>query len=196
MGTRTPEQLRESAIRLRESAMRAQGQTYHDEMQRVGALFREADELEASNKKAKANQNKTDNFRKKDLAKIHLLAKDCPGLDEENAYRDMLERVTGKRSAGKMNRQERYKVIIHLKNAQGVSTTQHYPDRPNSTDSNPQLRKIEALLAEASRPWKYATAMAKHMFNKEKLEFCDKAELSGLISALMKDAKRHGRKTA
>lgn len=127
--------------------------------------------------------------RKTDLAKIHLLKKDA-GLDDD-AYRDMLERLTGQRSAGKLNGPERNKVLIHLSKH---ANKKHYPGRPNNLDKSPQLRKIEALLAEAKRPWKYAHAMAEKMYHKKRLEWCDGDELGGIIAALMKDAVRQGRR--
>jgi phage gp16-like protein len=52
--------------------------------------------------------------RKAALAQIHIAKKQL-GLDEE-LYRDMLENLTGKRSAGDMALAELYKVIKHLEN--------------------------------------------------------------------------------
>ena len=51
--------------------------------------------------------------RKSDLAKIHIGAKQLVGDDEE-ARRDMLEAVTGKRSAAQLDERERGLVLKHL----------------------------------------------------------------------------------
>jgi len=127
--------------------------------------------------------------RSKDLAKIHLYKKQ---LDmDDDTYRDMLERLTGKRSAGELHKMERKQVIIYLAKQKRVAL---YPGRPHNTDSNAQLRKIEALLAEAKYPWRYAVTIATQQCGKSKLEFCTSDELSAVINALIKDAKRHGRK--
>jgi len=127
--------------------------------------------------------------RKKDLARIHLLKKDLQ-LDDDS-YRDLLEKLTGKRSAGKLTGPERNKVLIYMSRH---TTRKRYPGRPNNTDSNAQLKKIEALLSEAKRPWEYARAIAERMHGKKRLEFCDSNELSGVIAALIMDAKKHGRR--
>ena len=55
------------------------------------------------------------------------------------------------------------------------------------------MGKITALLAEAERPEAYADAMAKRMYKRDALAFCAPAELQGIVAALVKDAKRHGR---
>ena len=66
----------------------------------------------------------------------------------------------------------------------------------SSSDRAAKLGKIEALLAEASRPWEYAHSLAKRMYKIDALEFCDHAQLTGVITALVKDAQRNGRRTA
>lgn len=217
--TETPEQLRQRAKHIRQLAQYSDDRSaYHAEMQQAEHLERQARELEAGRnvgcaeergasiaqpKQAKsANPDRrTGNRscvsgtpvvrdrRKTDLAKIHLLKKDA-GLDDD-AYRDMLERLTGKRSAGKLTGPDRNKVILYLVRQTG---NKYYPGRPNNIAKSPQLRKIEALLAEAKRPWQYAHAMAEKMYNKKRLEWCDGDELGGIITALMRDAKRHGRR--
>jgi hypothetical protein len=86
--------------------------------------------------------------------------------------------------------------------------------RPNNIERNPQLQKIEALLADAKRPWTYLTAPGKpiraasnrpfktprgenagislleRLTGKQRLEFCDGADLGKVIAALEIDAKR------
>jgi phage gp16-like protein len=189
---RTPKQLREAAAEIRQLAQYAQGSTYHREMQEAQHLMKRADDLE---KQKSETKQRSAQLRNKDLAKIHLLSKQA-GLDEEGR-RDMMEQLTGKRSSGKMNGRDRGKVIAHLNRSLPNQTKkQSFPGRPNNTDSNAQLRKIEALLAEAKRPWGYARAIAEHMHDKKRLEWCDSNELSGVIAALIKDAKRHGRCTS
>ena len=73
-----------------------------------------------------------------------------------------------------------------------------YPGRPgniNDVDKGRLLKKIEALLAEAGRPWKYAHGMARRMFTIERVQWCEPFQLHKIVAALIYDAKRHGRYT-
>jgi hypothetical protein len=65
------------------------------------------------------------------------------------------------------------------------------------------MRKIEALLAEKGRvegtdmPWAYAVGILKKHSNgvTRCFEHATPEQLRAVIAALMKDAKRHGRRT-
>ncbi len=154
---------------------------------------------------------KTDKVKLAELAKIHI-AKQQLGLDDDT-YRALLRRiidlnpvhltalgktkaVEGVISAKYLTAYGRAAVLEHLK-ASGFTGKAAHPGKPHNTDSKtsgtaPQLRKLEALLAEAGRPWAYASAMARHMYKKDTLAFCNSQELAGLIAALVKDAKKRG----
>jgi len=110
---------------------------------------------------------------------------------DDDTYRDLLAQLTHKRSAALLSNTERFHVIQHLRRA--VPKQAHYRNRPNNTDSNAQMRKIEALLAEAHYPWSYAKKIAQQMYGKQQLEFLNSIELTGIITALIKDAKKQGR---
>jgi len=125
------------------------------------------------------------------------------GLDEET-YRALLVRVTGKSSCAQMSIAERGKVLDALK-AQGfafaprTSVIHHRPKdtrREHETFKSPMLRKVEALLADAKRPWDYAHSMARHMFGVERLEFLRSGQLHKLIAALQIDANRRSKREA
>ena len=155
---------------------------------------------------------KTDKIKLAELAKIHI-AKKALGLDDDT-YRALLRKIIdlnpahitalgktkafeGVISAKYLTVKGRTAVLEHLK-AAGFTGKAAYPGRPHNTDSSTagtaaQLRKIEALLADAGRPWAYATAMATRMYKKSKLEFCNSQELAGLITGLTKNATREGR---
>ncbi|MBI4804443.1 MAG: regulatory protein GemA [Desulfovibrio sp.] len=125
--------------------------------------------------------------RKSLLAKVHIAKKDL-GLDNDT-YRSVLERTTGQRSAGDCAYQELVRVVAEFRRL-GWS-----PDKkPAPPKGKAALRgKITALLAEANRPDAYAEAMVLRMYKRDKLAFCTPKELQGIIAALSKDAKRHGR---
>lgn len=69
------------------------------------------------------------------------------------------------------------------------------PRNMNVQDRAPQLKKIEALLAEAGREWEYAQSIARRVCKVDKLEFCNSEQLGKVIAALVYDAGRHGRRT-
>jgi len=118
---------------------------------------------------------------------------------ELSTYRKMLKNLTGKISTGKMSSAELHKVIQYLEHkgfkVKPKTRIGKHPGTPNTIDREPQIKKIEALLAEAGRPWAYAVSMAKRMYKRDRLEFCDTAELQGIIVALIADARKHGRYT-
>ncbi|MFZ7016486.1 phage protein GemA/Gp16 family protein, partial [Klebsiella pneumoniae] len=52
------------------------------------------------------------------------------------------------------------------------------------------LSKVEALLADAKRPWNYAEKMCDHMFQVKRVEWLTTEQLTKLMQALAIDAKR------
>lgn len=141
--------------------------------------------------------------RRRELAKIHLAAKalglDANDKDPNSDYRRMLWAVARVRSAADLDEAGRRRVLDHLK-ACGFKAARGsaHPGKPHnlaSEERGPQLKKIEAMLAEANRAWAYADGIAKHMFHVERVAFCNPAQLQGIIAALVKDAQRHGRRT-
>lgn len=146
------------------------------------------------------NDTKTD-YRRKDLARIHI-AKKKLGWEGKNdeTYRDVLVKLTGKSSSADMDVRERWLVINHL-NALIKGTLpkkKGYPGKPKDFDNplkNPRYRKIEAFLAEARRHWNYAHNTGKKILGFDRLEWATHEELGSIIAALTKDAKRNGRRT-
>ena len=113
-------------------------------------------------------------------------------------YRALLERTTGKRSSKGMTRHELNQVLLQLQKL-GWQPQAH-PGKPKDfydPDRHPLYSKLEALLAEAGRPWQYAHAMAKRISHgkSERLEWIGKRDLWAIVAALQKDAVRHGRPT-
>lgn len=134
-------------------------------------------------------------LRRRELARIHI-AKHELGLDDE-AYRAMLWACARVRSARDLDAAGRARVLDHLKACgfKGKRGRPH-PGRPHnlkSEERGPQLGKIEALLADAGRPWAYVDGMARRMFGVASITWCDPEQLQKLIAALMYDARRHGR---
>lgn len=118
---------------------------------------------------------------------IHI-AKAQLGMDDET-YQQMLFSVARVMTASELDEHGRQRVIEHLK-ARGFKAKRSFPGRPHNVDSNPLLRKIEALLTVGRKPWSYADAMAKRMFEKDRVAFCDDEQLQKLVAALSIHAKR------
>ena len=136
-----------------------------------------------------------DPYRTKDLARIHVAKKEL-GLDDD-AYRELLKGTTGKASAADLSSKERFKLLCVLqKLGAPAATRQAYPGRPQkpAPDQARLIEKIEALLADAQRPWAYADGMAKHMFKRESVKDCESGELVRIVAALTYDAKRRAAK--
>lgn len=133
-------------------------------------------------------------FRRKDLARIHMAATEA-GLDQE-AYRDFLRGLTGKDSAKDLDARQRFQVLQALAKLGSRSASgKPFPGRParQGMDKEALIRKVEALLADAKRPWGYANAMAKRMFQVDMVQWLDADQLHRLVAALNYDAQRHGR---
>lgn len=141
--------------------------------------------------------NRQPDFRRRQLAAIHVMRTQL-ALDDDT-YRAMLRQLTGADSAAELNPQQRGQVLDHLTRLKlalvRASDRAAYPERPATTDSNPQLQKIEALLTEAKQPWSYAVGICKRVCKKDRLEWCTSAELGKVIAALTYHARRNGRRT-
>ena len=130
---------------------------------------------------------------KSHLAKIHI-ARQQLGMDDDT-YRAMLQSVAGVRSSKDLDKAGYDRVMKHLIKCgfQPKPSPKHGKRPDPKKGSRPLIDKIEAQLADAGRPWAYAHAMAKRMYKVEKLEWCTEEQLRGIVTALAKDARRHGR---
>lgn len=125
--------------------------------------------------------------RGRELARIHIL-KDQLGLDDETYHAIVWTQATVDSSA-KTDEHGRKKIIHHLEQLM-QRAGKPISRRPHNvgTQSRGELKKIEALLADAGRPWTYVESMARHMYRKQRVEFCSPTELRGLLTALERDA--------
>lgn len=129
------------------------------------------------------------------IAKIHVAKKEL-ALDDET-YRDVLERVTGKDSCKNMDLSELKAVVMDLKRLgftpkQTAKTQTDHGRRPTTTaDKQPMLDKIEAILADRGLHWHYAHGMAKKMFGKELVTWLTTEQMYKIVQALAVYQKRH-----
>lgn len=127
-------------------------------------------------------------MRNSELAKIHIAVKDL-GYDRDT-YEDILWTVCRVRSSADLDSKGRFKLLAHFEHLGWKSGRKKEPKRTKMTAD--QLGKIEALLADASRPWAYAHGMARQMFKQDRLEWITVAEARKLIAALEYDAQKRG----
>ena len=136
-----------------------------------------------------------DNRRKKLIAKVKI-AQQQLGLDDDT-YRDLLEGAVGKRSAAKMDEKE-LTIVIEVMKSKGFQdqASGHTADKPDVAEAKKALvGKIEALLADGNKPWRYAEAMAERMFNRKRIQWLNTDQLHRLVAALQINANREKEKS-
>ncbi|EMQ6642038.1 regulatory protein GemA [Pseudomonas aeruginosa] len=115
------------------------------------------------------------------------------GLDDDT-YRAVLKRTVGVESSKDLTPRQIGRVLVEMERLGFKATASKGRDKPKPAAERAKLvGKIEAQLAEAGRPWEYADSLAARMYKVERLEWCDSKQLGGIITALVKDAERHGR---
>lgn len=158
------------------------------------------------------------------LAQIHIaqgfLGKSL-GLENDD-FAKIKQDKTGKASAAKMTLDELTALRNHYETLgwQRTASVKKHGKKPTvGSDKKALVDKIEALLTDAGRPWKYLTAKTEKLsvkdevrpmslleritgkaddgrrgIGKERLEFCDAKELRKIVAALEYDAKRRAKK--
>ncbi|MFO1038127.1 MAG: regulatory protein GemA [Geminicoccaceae bacterium] len=126
--------------------------------------------------------------RRAQLALVHMGRKQL-GLDEDT-YRQLLERVAGRRSAGELKPSQLRSVIGEMRRL-------GFKDRPVRKLKEPQHRKIAALWAELRRAGvlrektdRALDAFVKRQTGVERLEWLDATQSNRVIEALKSWGKR------
>lgn len=128
-------------------------------------------------------------FRNANLAKIHIAKKQL-GMDDDT-YRAMLRTHGGVSSSKELSPVGIDKVLAHLTRCGFKATKPAAGKRPQPAKGRTALmRKVEAQLADAKRPWSYVDSMAKRMFGIDKVIWLDGEQLGKIVAALSYDAKR------
>ncbi|EAP4496801.1 TPA: regulatory protein GemA [Salmonella enterica] len=129
---------------------------------------------------------------KRNLIRIIHTGKSCLGWDDET-YRDVLFRQTGKRSARDCSVSELEKTVLYMR-TQGFAPSSRGRRPRVATGRKAILSKIEALLAEAGRPWGYLDGIVERMLGEKKpVEWLDDEQIYKVMQMLIVDAARHGR---
>lgn len=116
------------------------------------------------------------------IAKIKIAQKALAMNDD--SYRALLTRVTGKGSAAALEKREMEAVLREMQRL-GWKPVNPQGERPRvASEKDRTLAKIGAILKELNLSWNYAHGMAKAMFARERVEWLDAAELHKLMQAL------------
>ncbi|EHN5363336.1 regulatory protein GemA [Salmonella enterica] len=129
---------------------------------------------------------------KRNLIRIIHTGKSCLGWDDDT-YRDVLFRQTGKRSVRDCTVPELEKTVLYMR-TQGFAPSSRGRRPRVATGRKAILSKIEALLAEAGRPWGYLDGIVERMLGEKKpVEWLDDEQIYKVMQMLIVDAARHGR---
>lgn len=124
---------------------------------------------------------------------IHAACR-AQGIDDE-ARRAIQVQLTGKDSLSDMAYAEVNKVLDHINRGSGYTG---HVGKPKGIDADPQLQKIEALLADMKLPWAYihkskaGPTMVKRLTGKDRIEWADAAGKQAVITALVKRQQKAG----
>lgn len=128
-------------------------------------------------------------YRNRMIAKIKLAQKQL-GIDDD-AYRDLLARLTGKRSSTLLTPPELAAVLREMEQQGFCPNKPSHSVKPlRKIEHTPMINKISALLAETGKTWAYADGMARDMFGKDKVNLLNSDEMHRLVAALQIYANR------
>ena len=112
----------------------------------------------------------------------------------DDAYRALLKRIAGVESSKNLNPLGVARVLREFERLGFKPVAGAGRARPRVPDSRvKQIGKINAMLIAAGRQSDYADSLARRMYKVDAVEWCSSEQLSGLIAALSKDARRHNR---
>lgn len=129
------------------------------------------------------------------MAKVHI-GKKALNLDDDT-YRSLLVRITGKASCKEMNRAELISVLNAMKKA-GFKPSSKKHKRP-TIGGDEKLRqsyldKIEAMIADNHLSWQYATGICRKAVKKQHLQWCTCEELYTVIQILASHLHKQGKR--
>lgn len=108
------------------------------------------------------------------------------GLDDE-ARHALNKRVTGLESSRQMSLKQLINVMSALDDL-GAPSGPRYA-RAQKAGAKMVYREVDvigALLTDQRLPWAYADGIARQMYGIERVEWCDQAQLKGVLAALYK----------
>lgn len=136
-----------------------------------------------------------DTRRRAMVAKIKIAQKE---LDmDDDTYRAVLLRVTGKNSSTRLDAAELDAVLREMCRLGFVPRPAAYVRPPlHLADHGGLIRKIGALLAQTGKTWAYANGIARKMFGVETVQRCDAEQMRKVLAALNYQARREAQRAA
>ena len=123
------------------------------------------------------------------IAKIKIAQKQL-NMDDD-IYRAILQRETGKRSTTQMTESELIRVLDEMQRL-GFVPSKTYERKPlRRAEHTPMINKISVLLTQTGKSWNYAHGIAKRMFGRDTVQQCDSEQIHKIIAALQYHAQRH-----
>ncbi|HAF5913112.1 TPA: DUF1018 domain-containing protein [Salmonella enterica] len=116
---------------------------------------------------------------------------------DDVTYRSVIARLTGGKISAKVCSMQELSDIKEYMHRQGFprKAPAGKGRRPKVAMSRQAvLSKIEALLADAGRSWAYAEGLAAHMYKQHVIEWLSDEQLTGVMVALVKDARKRAGK--
>lgn len=123
--------------------------------------------------------------RKKNIQLVHVGANKL--FCDEDARRGWQQDRTGHRSCSKMTDDQLEGLVAELRDKGALDSRppKHAGTAPHNLDKVPQLKKIEAQLADMKLPWSYANAIAKRMFGIARVDWLrEQKQRDAIIAAL------------
>lgn len=134
------------------------------------------------------NYTTPESIRRKQLAQIHIAKSDL-GLDD-GTYRAILMDVAGVESAANLSAKGRRDVLERFE-SRGWKNKRHRAPAVTA-EKAPYVRKIGAVLADMKLSWNYAHGIARQMYKKQRVQWCEPEQLRAIVAALVKEqAKRN-----
>lgn len=123
--------------------------------------------------------------RNNQIAQIHI-ARAQLGLDDDT-YRSIIRMMSNGRtdSSAELDYAERTKLLDHFRGRGWKNSKMATPKAAKKTNQ-PLVNKVGALLADMKLPWSYADCIAKQMYKRDRVQWCEAEELRAVIAALVK----------
>ena len=123
-------------------------------------------------------------------ARVRAIHAACRGAGIDDSERRRLQmQIVGKASLKDMDLAELDRLLDHFNQASGYKGP---AGKPQGVADDPQLQKIEALLADMKLPWAYihkskaGPSLVRRLTGKDRIEWADAAGKHAVIVALIK----------
>ena len=126
------------------------------------------------------------------IAKIKIALKEL-AMDDDT-YRALLIRVTGKNSAAALDKRGLEAVIREMQRLGWQASNPPGTPPRFASEKSRTVAKIGAMLKELGLGWNYAHGMAKSMFGRARVEWLNSEELHKLMQALAVYQRRQRKK--